>query len=182
MQFLDGFRSQPSFFADARKNPGAVEPACKAIELGVDVECVDQLQQTPLSFAAREGNMVAKMLISLGMTINFVDNNGKMALDYAVVNDRFEMVRLLTSMGAHINSASLSKSQAMEALRKEVRDKNAERRESRQRKRDADSTKLARIASGHPGKLPFTRCPACACESLCMLRYRPAHLQKRWER
>ena len=34
---------------------------------------------------------VARMLISLGMTINFVNNNGNTALDYAVVNERFEM-------------------------------------------------------------------------------------------
>ena len=62
------------------------------------------------------------MLISLRMTINFVDNNGNTALDCAVVNDCFEVVRLLTSLGAHINSLSLSKSQAMEALLKEVRE------------------------------------------------------------
>ena len=133
------------FFAAVRKKPGALELACKAVKLGVRVECVDQLQQTPLFYAAREGNVVvARMLISLGMTINFVDINGNTALDYAVVNDRFRMVRLLTSMGAHINSFSLSKSEAMDALLKEVRKKKEARRESRKRKRDVDSTEACR--------------------------------------
>ena len=109
-----------------------------------DIELVDSLQQTPLFYAAREGNVaVARMLISLGMTINFVDNRGSTALDYAVVHDRLEMVtlvRLLTSMGAQINSVSLSKSQAMEALLREVREKRGAHRESRKRKRDVHSS------------------------------------------
>ena len=47
---------------------------------------------------------VARLLISLGMRVNFVDNSGKTALDYAVLNERFEMVRLLASMGADLES------------------------------------------------------------------------------
>ena len=45
---------------------------------------------------AREGNVAAaRMLISLGMTVNFVDNCGSTALDYAIVHDRLEMLRFL---------------------------------------------------------------------------------------
>ena len=107
----------------------------------MDVELVDSLQQTPLFYAAREGNVaVARMLISLGITIDFVDNRGSTALDYAIVHDRLEMVRLLTSMGAQISSLSLSKSRAMEALLKEVREKRGAHGESRKRKRDVDPT------------------------------------------
>ena len=141
VQFLEGFGTQPRFFTAARTKPGALELACKAIDFGVDVELVDSLQQTPLFYAAREGNVaVARMLISLGMTIDFVDNRGSTALDYAIVHDRLEAVRLLTSMGAQINSVSLSKSQAMEALLREVREKRGAHRESRKRKRDVHSS------------------------------------------
>ena len=123
VKLLEGFRSQPRFFTAARSKPGAVELACKPIALGVDVQCVDSLQQTPLFYAAREGNVaVARLLISLGMTVNFVDNSGNTALDYAFVNERFEMVRLLTSMGANLHSVRPSKSEAMEALLEEVRE------------------------------------------------------------
>ena len=78
LELLEEFRSQPRFFTAARKKPGALELACQAVALGVNVELVDSLQQTPLFYAAREGNVaVARMLISLGMTIDFVDNRGK---------------------------------------------------------------------------------------------------------
>ena len=46
--FLEEFRSQPRFFAAARNKPKALELVCKTITLGVDVQCVDSLQQTPL--------------------------------------------------------------------------------------------------------------------------------------
>ena len=106
----------------------------------MDVEWVDSLQQTPLHYAAAEGNVaVARLLISLGMSIDFADNRGATALDHAVVNERFEMVRLLASMGANINSVSPSRSQAMKALLKEVRERE-EHRENRKRKRDVEST------------------------------------------
>ena len=98
------------FFTVARNKLGTLELACKTIALGVDVQCVDS-QQTPLFYAAREGNVaVARLLISLGMTVNFVDNSGNTALDNAVLNERFEMVRLLASMGGDLNSATLVES------------------------------------------------------------------------
>ena len=50
------------------------------------------------------------------------------------------MVRLLESMGANLNSVSPSKSEAMEALLNEVREKRGDRGESRKRKRDVDPT------------------------------------------
>ena len=138
---MDRFRSQHRFFVAARNKPGALELACKTVAHGVDVQCVDSLGQTPLFYAAREGNVaVARLLISLGMTVNFVDSDGNTALDYAVVNERFEMVRLLASMGANLYSVSPSKSEAMEALLKEVREKRGAQRESRKRKRDVDSS------------------------------------------
>ena len=88
---MEGFRSQPRLFTAARNKPGALELACKTIALGVDVQCVASLQQRPLFYAAREGNVaVARLLISLGMTVNFVDNKGNTALDYAVVNERLK--------------------------------------------------------------------------------------------
>ena len=43
-------------------------------------------------------------------------------------------------MGAHINSLSLSKSEAMEAVLKEVREKRLANRESGKRKRDVHSS------------------------------------------
>ena len=64
----------------------------------------------------------------------------KHGLDHAIAHDRLEMGRLLTAMGAQIDSLSLSKSQAMEALLKEVREKRGAHRESRKRKRDVHSS------------------------------------------
>ena len=94
-----------------------------------------------LFYAAREGNVaVARMLLSLGMTIDFVDSRGATALNYATVHDRFEMVRLLTSLGAEINSHGLCMTRAMEALLKEVREKRGAREESKKRKRDVNTT------------------------------------------
>ena len=90
------------------------------------------------------------------MTVNFVDNKGNTSLDYAVVNERFEMVRLLTSMGAQVNSltVSLSKSHAMEALVQELHEKREAHGESRKRKRDVESTEGARMArSDLPGRI-----------------------------
>ena len=141
VQVFGGFRSQPRFFTAARKKPGALELACKTVALGVDVQCVDSLQQTPLFYAAREGNVaVARLLLSLGMTVNFVDIDGNTALDYAVANEQFEMVRLLTSMGAHVNAISLSKSTAMDALLNEAREKREAHGDTRKRKRDVEPT------------------------------------------
>ena len=164
---MEGFRSQPRFFTAARNKPGALELACNTIALGVDVKC---LQQTPLFYAARQGNVVvAGLRISLGMRVNFVDKNGNTALDaldYAVVNERFEMVRLLASMGADLSahrcqkanhfetlihngivqrvqrrvSIVVHKSQAMNAVLKEVREKSESHGEGRKRKRDVEST------------------------------------------
>ena len=148
VQVLGGFRSQHRFFTAARNKPGALELACKTVELGVDVQCVDSLQQTPLFYAAREGSVaVARLLLSLGMTVNFVDIDGNTALDYAVANERFEMVRLLTSMGAHVNAVSLSKSPAMDALLNEAREKREAHGESRKRKRDVEPTEAC--PNGH---------------------------------
>ena len=159
VQVLEEFRSQPRFFTAARNKPGALELACKRIVLGVDVQCVDSLQQTPLFYAAREGNVaVARLLISLGMTVNSVDSNGNTALDYAVVNERFEMVRLLTSMGAQVNSFSLSKSHAMEALLQEVREKRETHGESRKRKRDVELTEACPNGQERSAIISWTYC------------------------
>ena len=89
---------------------------------------------------------VARLLLSLGMTVSSVDSNGNTALDYAVVNERFEMVRLLTSMGAHVNTVSLSKSPAMDALLNEAREKREAHGESR--KRSVTSSQLTRARMG----------------------------------
>ena len=131
------FRSQPRFFTAARKQPGALELTCKALDLCADVQSVDLLHQTALFYAAREGNVaVARLLISLCIGIDFADKRGDTALDSAIVHDRFEMVRLLTSMGAQINPLSDPNSRAMKALLKEVREKRGAR-ETRKRKRSA---------------------------------------------
>ena len=107
----------------------------------MDVELVDSFQQTPLFYAAREGNVpVARILLSLGMSINFVDDRGATALDYAIAHDQLQMARLLTSMGAHINAQNLCKSEEMETLLKEVRQTRGAHRDNRQRKRDVHSS------------------------------------------
>ena len=86
------------------------------------------------------GQAVARMLISLGMTIDFVDNDGNTALDYGVAQDRLEMTGFLTSMGAHVNvnTVNLSNNPAMDALLNEVREEKEARRVNRKRKRNED--------------------------------------------
>lgn len=58
-------------------------------ELGVDVNKVDQFQQTPLFYAAREGNAeaVAYLIAEKGAQANQVDKNHQTALFYAAKSD-----------------------------------------------------------------------------------------------
>ena len=77
--------------------------------------------------------------MSLGMSVNWVDSNGNTALDYAVLHDRFQMVRFLASMGAELNSASPWWTPAMNAVLKEVQAHRENRKESRKRKREEHS-------------------------------------------
>ena len=82
---------------------------------------------------------VARLLLSLGMTVNFVDSDGNTALDYAVLHERFHMVRFFASMGAELNSASPWWTQAMNAVLKEVQAHRENRKENRKRKREEHS-------------------------------------------
>ena len=61
---------------------------------------------------------------------SLVDNRGSMAADYAIVHACFEIIW----------SLSLSKSEAIEALLKEVREQTEARRAIRNRKRDVHAT------------------------------------------
>ena len=139
---MEGFISQPRFFAAARKKPGSLELACRALKLGVDVRCVDSWQQTPLFYAAREGNIeVARMILSLGTDVDFVDKYGETALDYAVRHDCVKMVLFLVSMGAAVTSVSLklAKSDTMKSILQEAHERKEARTAPRKRKRDFDS-------------------------------------------
>ena len=66
------------------------------------------------------------------------------------------MVRFLASMGTNLNSVSPSKSQAMEALLKEVREARGAHGESRKRKRDVDSTQACRNGQKRSAILSWT--------------------------
>ena len=121
---MERFTLQFRFFTAARKKPGAVELCCQAVQLGVQVDLVDQMQQTPLHYAATVGNVsVARLLISLGLSVNLADCDGKTALDHAIDGDHKEVIRLLTSMGAHIGPRDVG-------------------RESRKRKRTLHATDI----------------------------------------
>ena len=48
VQVVGRVQKSAQVFYTAGKKPKALELACKVIELGVDVESVDRLQQTPL--------------------------------------------------------------------------------------------------------------------------------------
>ena len=74
------------YFAAARRHKQ--ESLCLArlcIRKGVTLEHADSLNQTPLFYAAREGNApLVSMLARLGFTLNWRDRNGETALHYAV--------------------------------------------------------------------------------------------------
>eukprot|EP00931_Biecheleriopsis_adriatica_P006204 TRINITY_DN107650_c0_g1_i1.p1 TRINITY_DN107650_c0_g1~~TRINITY_DN107650_c0_g1_i1.p1 ORF type:complete len:593 (-),score=114.67 TRINITY_DN107650_c0_g1_i1:49-1752(-) len=94
------------FFAAARKkhHGATVDITRRLLELGCAPNSEDQLQQTPLFFAAREGNEeCAMLLIERRCDVNHRDVYGQTAIFYAMRENQLAMVEQLIERGASLN-------------------------------------------------------------------------------
>ena len=88
------------FFAAARQ-PG------KVLERGLPVDYVDELNQSALFYAARQGHAgTIEYLMGQGADPNLVDKNGETAIFYAVSNKRVDAVTALLQGGASLEVAN----------------------------------------------------------------------------
>ncbi|CAL1169556.1 unnamed protein product [Cladocopium goreaui] len=94
------------FFAAARRVGQDAEALalCKMlVERGIDINHGDELHQTALFYAARQGHAnTIRYLISKGADPNVVDKNGETAMFFAVLNKRTAAVKALLEGGARL--------------------------------------------------------------------------------
>eukprot|EP00435_Cladocopium_sp_Y103_P052372 s1826_g16.t1 len=92
------------FFAAARRVGQDAEAMalCKMlVERGIDINHGDELNQTALFYAARQGHAdTIRYLIGRGAKTNVVDKNGETALFFAVLHKRTAAVKALLEGGA----------------------------------------------------------------------------------
>lgn len=94
------------FFAAARNQQlgGAGKIARRLADLGVPTNSVDAIRQTPLFFAAREGNTeCATFLIHSRCEVNHRDRDGQTALFYAFRSGHIECVHQLVQCRAAVD-------------------------------------------------------------------------------
>jgi ankyrin repeat protein len=69
---------------------------------GADLNCQDEIGQTPLHAAAEQGRTkLVRRLLNLGAEPNVRDFDGDTPLDVALFREHTEIVVLLESIGAH---------------------------------------------------------------------------------
>jgi len=74
------------------------------LDLGADVNCMDESKQTPLLKAAEHGHCdTVELLVSRGATIELGDERNSYAMHYAAYNGHTHVVEALAGMGAGIN-------------------------------------------------------------------------------
>lgn len=113
------------FFAVARtKQLGDAERISKRLaQLGVPTNSIDTLRQTPLFYAAREGNTeCAKFLIDSGCEVNHRDENGQTALFYAFYSGDMDCVHLLVQCKADVDVKDNGGRTAISCAEDNVRD------------------------------------------------------------
>eukprot|EP00438_Fugacium_kawagutii_P008034 Skav209185 [mRNA] locus=scaffold1137:663386:672772:+ [translate_table: standard] len=92
------------FFAAARQSgedEHALELCRLLLERGVPVDHVDDLKQSALFYAAREGHAnTIRLLLLKGADPDLLDSNGETAIFYAVSNQKDEAVKALLEGGA----------------------------------------------------------------------------------
>eukprot|EP00930_Biecheleria_cincta_P041889 TRINITY_DN2878_c0_g2_i1.p1 TRINITY_DN2878_c0_g2~~TRINITY_DN2878_c0_g2_i1.p1 ORF type:complete len:526 (+),score=85.90 TRINITY_DN2878_c0_g2_i1:133-1710(+) len=124
------------FFAAARRKQlgDAGKIARRLADLGVPTSSVDTLRQTPLFFAAREGNTeCATFLIHSKCEVNHRDRDGQTALFYAFRSGHIECVQQLVQCRADLNvkdnqrrtAISFAKSEMKDELEKSLNAQNA---------------------------------------------------------
>ncbi|CAJ1420307.1 unnamed protein product [Effrenium voratum] len=117
------------FFAAARtQESGGAETLCRRLaRRHVDLQARDVWGQTPLFYAAREGNTsCCEFLVELGMDVNLRDKDGATALFYAIEQLRVETAVSLLKRGASLglvdsfrqSAYSIAAPQMLKALEK----------------------------------------------------------------
>ena len=74
------------------------------VSLGVDLNAKDNLKQTPLFYAAKQGHCsIIKVLIENGLDINQIDFYGQNAIYYAINTGKFDAVKLIQHLGSEVD-------------------------------------------------------------------------------
>ncbi len=73
------------------------------VSLGVDFRVKDNLKQTPLFYAAKNGHArLIQMMVENGLNLNEIDIYGQNAVYYAVNNGQLEATKVMYQMGMNI--------------------------------------------------------------------------------
>eukprot|EP00438_Fugacium_kawagutii_P026771 Skav216461 [mRNA] locus=scaffold50:803383:804114:- [translate_table: standard] len=107
------------------------------LERGVPIHHTDELGQTALFYAARQGHAgTIKYLLRQAADPNLVDRNGETAIFYAVLNKRADAVRALLEGGAALEVINNWHHTSMSVAPKEILPILAEERKKRRRYED----------------------------------------------
>eukprot|EP00438_Fugacium_kawagutii_P014557 Skav232300 [mRNA] locus=scaffold882:453582:454649:- [translate_table: standard] len=108
------------------------------LERGVPVNNTDELGQTALFYAARQGHAgTIQYLLRQGADPNLVDKNGETAIFYAVLNKRADAVRALLEGGAALEVINNWHHTSMSVAPTEILPILAEERKKRRRYEDS---------------------------------------------
>eukprot|EP00438_Fugacium_kawagutii_P014528 Skav232271 [mRNA] locus=scaffold882:132194:133261:- [translate_table: standard] len=108
------------------------------LERGVPIDHTDELGQTALFYAARQGHAgTVKYLMRRGADPNVVDKNGETAIFYAVLNRRADAVRALLEGDAALEVINNWHHTSMSVAPKEILPILAEERKKRRRFEDS---------------------------------------------
>eukprot|EP00438_Fugacium_kawagutii_P025676 Skav205821 [mRNA] locus=scaffold307:535344:536603:+ [translate_table: standard] len=129
------------FFAAARQHGQDSEASalCRMLlERGVPVNHADELGQTALFYAARQGHAgTIEYLMRQGADPNLVDKNGETAIFYAVLKKRADAVRALLEGGAALEVINERQHTSMSIASTEILPILAEERKKRRRFEDS---------------------------------------------
>eukprot|EP00438_Fugacium_kawagutii_P014553 Skav232296 [mRNA] locus=scaffold882:398467:399534:- [translate_table: standard] len=108
------------------------------LERGVPVNHADELGQTALFYAARQGHAgTIEYLMRQGADPNIVDKNGETAIFYAVLKKRADAVRALLDGGANLEVINTRQHTCMSLASVEILQTLAEERKKRRRYEDS---------------------------------------------
>eukprot|EP00438_Fugacium_kawagutii_P014546 Skav232289 [mRNA] locus=scaffold882:340698:341765:- [translate_table: standard] len=107
------------------------------LERGVPVDHTDELHQTALFYAARQGHSgTIKYLLRRGADPNLVDKNGETAIFYAVSKKRVDAIKALLEGGADLEVVNNWRHTSMSIAPTEILPTLAEERKKRRRYED----------------------------------------------
>eukprot|EP00438_Fugacium_kawagutii_P034927 Skav206388 [mRNA] locus=scaffold834:598233:599300:- [translate_table: standard] len=110
------------------------------VERGVSVNHADELNQTALFYAARQGHAgTIKYLMQKGADPNLLDKNGETAIFYAVLKKRVDAIQALLDGGANLEVVNNREHTCTSLAPLEVLPTLAEERKKRRRYEDSGS-------------------------------------------